>query len=215
MLSGLLQGFLELLGPLTCLGCDEVLRHDPRAGRYFCAKCAPLVGDAPAHFRLPGDAMAAFRYEGPIAEAIKQLKFKGRSDLSVRLSELLLDLTLPLAGQIDAIVPIPLHPQRLRVRGYNQAALLARPIARSLGVPLCTQYVRRTRDTAPQTWTDEAKRHHNVAGAFSALPLTKPQRILLVDDVRTTGATLAEVAAALLAAGACSVSTLTLAVALS
>jgi len=106
----------------------------------------------------------------------------------------------------DAIVPVPLHPRRLRARGFNPAGLLARRLARRLGVTFHPVALVRTRDTPSQTGLDARGRRRNVAGAFLwARRVPPPARILLVDDVVTTGATLAATARALRVAGATSV----------
>jgi ComF family protein len=106
--------------------------------------------------------------------------------------------------EIDLVVPVPLHPSRLAERGFNQAALLARPIARALGIPLLARGLDRTRDTPRQATLDRVLRLENVAAAFVARAPEKvsARRILLVDDVRTTGATLRACAVALQKAGA-------------
>jgi len=98
------------------------------------------------------------------------------------------------------VVPVPLHRRRLAERGFNQAALLGRPLARALGVPLVTGRLVRVRPTPPQAELAAAERRDNVRGAF-ALRRPLPDRVLLVDDVRTTGATLAEAAQTLTDAG--------------
>jgi ComF family protein len=114
---------------------------------------------------------------------------------------------------IDAIVPVPLHPARVTERGFNQAELLAVPCATLWGVPLGTRALVRVRPTRPQTELDAAARRANVAGAFE---VTRPEdvtgrRLLLVDDVLTTGATVGAAARALKAAGAETVGVLVLA----
>lgn len=101
----------------------------------------------------------------------------------------------------DLLIPVPLHPSRLRKRGYNQALELARPLGRRLGIPVRHDVLRRTRCTGAQTELDAAARVGNVRGAFALASLPAQRHVALVDDVMTTGATLAEAALVLLAAG--------------
>jgi len=111
------------------------------------------------------------------------------------------------------VVPVPLHPGRLAARGYNQAALLARPVARELRARFSPLLLRRTRPTAPQAKLDAEARQLNVRGAFEAEPShrLRAASVLLVDDVATTGATLADASRALRRAGAGSVQALVVA----
>jgi ComF family protein len=110
------------------------------------------------------------------------------------------------ASRPDAILPIPLHRARLARRGYNQALELARPIASLLGLAVLPRALVRTRDTAPQTELDADARRRNLRGAFTAeADAIAGRRVLLVDDVVTTGATVREAAATLIRAGAASV----------
>ena len=101
-----------------------------------------------------------------------------------------------------ALVPVPLHHRRLRQRGYDQALELARPLARALDLPLLAGHLQRHRATVPQSELDAAARRRNVRGAFGVADGTAlPRHVALVDDVMTTGATLAEAARALRRAG--------------
>jgi ComF family protein len=124
---------------------------------------------------------------------------------------------LPLdGGDYDLIMPVPLHPSRLRWRGFNQAALLGNAVARRLGRPLDAGSLVRVRETDPQTGKNMRERRQNIRDAFA---IRRParianRRVLLVDDVMTTGATVDECARTLLAAGARRVDVLTLARAL-
>lgn len=116
----------------------------------------------------------------------------------------------------DAIVPVPLHIARLRWRGFNQAVLLARPLARSWRIPLEPLALRRSRPTAPQVGLGEVERRRNIAGAFEIRDAAaiRGRRVLLVDDVFTTGATVEECSRVLLKGGALAVDVAVLARAL-
>jgi ComF family protein len=148
-----------------------------------------------------------------MATAIARFKYGDRADLAPRLGRSLLLAASRLEGAVDVVLPIPLHPRRLAERGYNHAALLADPVARSLSVPLEPSAVSRVRHTQRQASLDRHHRILNVVGAFRVRDraLLKGARVLLVDDVRTTGATLEACAATLHEAGARQVLALVLA----
>ena len=189
----LFEGLLDALAPPRCAACDGFLEPGQRG---FCPACAPLLEPAPGD--LP---RAAYLYGGPLADAIRRFKYGGRSELAAVLWPMLLSEASRIAPDVSAVVPVPLHPSRERSRGYNQASLLARPLARALGLPLEVGGLRRLRDTAPQASLDTEDRLVNVRTAFVARGAV-PRRVLLIDDVRTTGATLADCARALRAGGA-------------
>jgi ComF family protein len=197
------RGLLDLVAPRRCAACDEPL--DPEA-RAFCEACVILLDPG----ERVGAGMSGYVYGGPMAEAVRRLKYGRRTELAPVLGALLAARAIELSGEVDAVVPVPLHRARLRRRGFNQAALLARPVAKTLAVPLVTSALVRLRDTPPQAGLDAAGRLRNVRGAFVAIS-APAGRVLLVDDVRTTGATLAECAEALSIAGAERVLTLVLA----
>jgi ComF family protein len=147
------------------------------------------------------DPHAVFEYGGPVADAIQHFKYDGRSDLGAALGSVMAEHAHHWAGRVDAVVPVPLHWRRRRARGYDQAALLARPLAKSLGVPALLRGIRRVRNTPRQVNLPHAERQRNIAGAFAPWRPHGVGRVLLVDDVRTTGATLRAASEALRAGG--------------
>jgi ComF family protein len=177
------------LGP-ACPRCAEP--HD-RPSSHLCRRCClkppPLARIA-----------APYRYGGELAVALRRLKFDRRPDIGRSLAPLLSPALRAAATGCDLAVPIPLHRRRLAARGFNQAEVLLR---HALGdaLPIARLVLRRRRATRPQSGLDARARATNLAGAFEALEVPG-RRILLFDDVVTTGATMAEAARALLAAGA-------------
>jgi len=158
---------------------------------------------------------AAFVYGGSIARAIVRMKYEGRPDLALPLGDLLWASIAAHRAALDdvVVVPVPLHPVRLAERGFNQSALIAACVARRLGAPFAALALARTRDTPPQTALDRQRRVENVTGAFVVRqpdPIAN-RTVLLVDDVRTTGATLDGCAKALIRAGAAHVRTIAVA----
>ena len=201
-MRGLVAALLELLAPTPCLGCDEPLRgHEAE----LCPACAPGL--------IPWQGCsAAFEYGGPLSEAIHRYKYEDRSELAPRLGRLMLaELASTGLPTVDVVLPVPLHWKRRRERGYDQAALLAAELARGLGLPFRARWLRRVRATASQVGLSEIEREKNVSRAFYAAPAPGPLRVLLVDDVRTTGATLRSAREALRTAGFASVRSFTLA----
>lgn len=206
--SNVIRGFSDLVAPPTCGACDLDLRT-PEAG--FCAGCATLIEPAHRTLQPPAPSAALFVYGGPLATALQRFKYNRRTELANPLSALLCTAVVAYAGRVDVVVPMPLHRKNLSERGYNQVALLSRPLARRLGVPMTVTQLKRVRPTDRQANLPREQRYQNVRGAFRAQPPTDGRRALLVDDVRTSGATLAEAAEALREAGATEVFTLALA----
>lgn len=182
-------------GPV-CDGCGAAFEFDPGVR---CAACLarPRAFDA---------ARAACLYDETSRDPILKLKHADRLDLAPMFARWLSRAARNLIEEADAIVPVPLHPLRLLRRRYNQAAEIARPLAALTGTPYLADALIRRRATAMQGGKSGSGRRRNVAGAFETPAARRKQvaglRILLIDDVLTTGATAEGCARALKAAGA-------------
>lgn len=167
----------------------------------------------PCRRNPPGFAIARSlaAYEGALREAICAMKFRRQKVVAAPLGRLLARFApQEILPGVQAVVPVPLHPDRLAARGFNQAELLARPVAEAIGVPCFSDALRRVRQEAAQADLGGADRWHNVEEAFApSVPVRGT--VLLVDDVFSTGATAAACARALVEAGAERVVVLTLA----
>lgn len=153
-------------------------------------------GESPRFARLP--------YDGPAGAAIRLLKFAGKKKMAPLLAASLAPLAAELKKtyRLDTMVPVPLHPLRRRERRFNQAEEVGRRVAVSIGVELCGRGLVRTRHTRPQVELKGEERLANVRGAFAAREDFSGKRILLIDDVITTGATVDECGRVLRKAGA-------------
>jgi competence protein ComFC len=147
-------------------------------------------------------------YEGALAEAVHQLKFHGLRRLAGPIGRLMLDLDIP---QTDGIVPVPLSIKGLRERGFNQSLLIAKFISRRIKVPLLMDLLFKKRETRPQIGLSAKQRMLNLKNVFGVREEIKGLRLLLVDDVMTTGATVTECSKQLIKAGAKEVFVLALA----
>ncbi|MBV9121212.1 MAG: ComF family protein [Chloroflexi bacterium] len=143
------------------------------------------------------------RYDGAVRLAIHRLKYNGQRALAEPLGDYLSSVAEDAGLTADMIVPLPLHPRRLRQRGYNQSELLARRAGQRLGLPVARAAIR-NRDTADQIGLSRRQRQDNVRGAFACCDpdAVRGKRLLLIDDVCTTGSSLFACAAPLLRAGA-------------
>ncbi len=218
---------LNFFFPQTCLGCGK-------EGNFICRSCqsslprvmpplCPLCGRPQSsgilcpscvNWQAGIDSIRSpFRFEGTIREAVHQLKYRNLRALAVPLAGLLGDYVVVNHVTADVLVPVPLHRMRLRDRGYNQSALLARELGKLTKLPMVDNCLVRQRHSPPQARTlSVTERQSNVADAFicSDRRLHNKQ-VLLVDDVATSGATLNACAVALKRAGASSVQGLVLA----
>jgi ComF family protein len=196
---------VNVLGPPECERCGQ-----PLAAGGTCGPCAA----APEPPIRRARAWAAYHGSGdrqPVAQALAAFKYRGARRLARRLAAAMLARVPPDPPSI--IAPIPLHPNQLRRRGFNQSAVLARLVGRALGRRVALRLLVRVRDTPSQTALSAAARAANVAGAFAVrLPAEVDGRsVLLIDDVWTSGSTAGAAAVALRQAGARAVDVLTFA----
>jgi len=223
MAASVTTAIIETVYPRRCAGCarrgswlcDECDAMLPRWTPPWCDRCGvPSALGTCQCDQLPPEldrvrSIAAF--DGWLQEAIVAFKYSGewaRCDhLAARLHDAAADIW---SVDVDGIVPVPLHPRRERARGFNQAEMLATRIGPSLGTPVFS-ILRRTRNTPQQVGLDADTRKINVEGAFVSIRDVNGLRLVLVDDVLTTGSTLGACANELRARGAASVSAVTLA----
>jgi len=193
---------------LCCPGCDDDL---PRLTTAHCPVCAlpTLAGHVCGHCLNQPPAfdhtVAAFTYEFPVDKLVQTLKFRERLILASYLGDALAQRIVSLP---DFIVALPLHPTRLRERGFNQSLLLARQISRRLKVPVLPDACERVRNTPPQSTLPWKERDKNMRQAFLCKPGIdlRGKHVAIVDDVMTTGASIGELARTLKHAGAREVS---------
>lgn len=206
------MGILDIIFPKRCLGCGRI-------GSYFCKSCVkkinfiesgicPMCGrsafDGAIH---PGcrttymiDGLTSFfQYDGTIQKAIKALKYRFVFDLASEFVSLIPSFNIP---RTDILIPMPLHPSRFRERGYNQAEVLGKLIAQKICIPMHTGILKRVRKTTPQVEMKKRKeRLENMKNVFS-VQKEVPSRVILFDDVFTTGATMRSAAKVLKRNGA-------------
>lgn len=234
----MIPAVLDMLFSRTCEGCGAAMAEEPGSLCWncraevkavqvpFCERCGdPVAGATSGPYECAGCltmgpafdwARSAVRYDGVAKDCLRRFKYHAGSWLLDDLADWLVALwrVCPVAVRAaDVVTCVPLHPKRERERGYNQSAMLGNQLARRIGIPFRDRLLWRWKPTVTQTHLTAAQRVHNVRGVFS-VPWprrTRGARILLVDDVMTTGATVNECARVLKAAGATSVMVLTVA----
>lgn len=209
---GLVERALDMLFPPMCVSCRKV-------GRWICAECwlhvawsngagCSTCGIPSMHDPCRGCAggisavrtvVAVAPFAETVREAVHALKYEGKHAIATMMGRLMAGISRDFGA--DCVVPTPLHAARRRERGYDQAGLLARAMARELGLPCEITQLKRTRRTKQQASLGVEERRSNVAGAFTATRPIPGGTVLLVDDVYTTGATLNAAAAALVEGG--------------
>ncbi len=207
---------LDLVFPMSCVVChkDGAVVHDhcvaelPRLARPYCRSCAdphqsPLCDwcavTPPAYERLS----APYLMDGPARDLVHGLKYRNMKAWAPRMAELMADYLSRLSIDPEVLVAVPLHPKRVRERGFNQSELLAKTLSKRLDLPVEPGLLARTKDTPAQiSMTTQEERRDNIVDAFACTADVAGRRVLLVDDVVTTGSTMAACAAPLKAAGA-------------
>ena len=232
-----LQGALHLIYPPQCLSCDAMVTTDfglcgtcwrdtPFVGGLVCDQCGvPLPGDDPGHALRCDDCLtiarpwsqgrAALLYRDNARKIVLSLKHGDRLDLARPAAQWLLRAAQPMLRPGMVVVPVPLHWTRLLKRRYNQAALLSGALAKLASLQHCPDLLVRRRSTGTQEGRDRDGRFRNMDSSIAVHPKRARQiegrHALLVDDVMTSGATLAAASEACIAAGATGVSVLVLA----
>jgi len=214
---------VETVYPRRCAGCgrrgiwvcDDCAGQLPILSRPWCERCGVPNALGPCHCADLAPRLELVRsvalYEGWLQQAIIAFKYNDEWSRADHLGQLLAKVVAQIPN-LTAVVPVPLHPKRRRQRGYNQAELLAQVVARQLHLPVCDLLVR-VKPTAQQVGLSALERHHNVADAFQHLSMGMggDGRIVLIDDVVTTGSTLGACAEALALGGWHSIAAATLA----
>jgi ComF family protein len=233
-LSQIKGAALDFLFPRFCVGCGKegsfvcaaCLASLKRIENPVCSRCGiPLVSagssvnNAPLCANCAGWAAdidsirSPFEFDGAMRKTVHEFKYRNLRAISGQLAQLLAEYLSDHPIDYDVIVPVPLHPKRLRERGYNQAGLLSGDLSKLTGVPVNdTSLIRRVYNVQQAKTAGLAERHKNVIGIFSIIDVDLHQKkVLLIDDVTTSGATLNACAAVLKASGVYSVRGLTLA----
>lgn len=195
-------------GEIICRPCQTQLPTNP----VHCPRCAlPLPATQPNSavcgqcLRKPpafDSALAPLIYAPPVSHLISQLKYHRRLATGQTFARLIGQRVAALEQPLpDAIIPVPLHRQRLRQRGFNQSVEIARPLAKLINRPLLINQAERHKITAPQTGLSGPARRKNLRGAFTVNSSISQRRVALIDDVMTTGSTASELATTLKKAG--------------
>ena len=209
--KGFRQRLLDLLFPPKCVFCRTLLREGERGVCRSCPDRLPWTAKPVSHGPFFDACVSPLRYEGEARESRLRYKFRGRYSYAEAYGPVIAAAVRDrLEGSFDLVTWVPVSAKRKKERGYDQAQLLAAAVAEELELPLFAT-LEKTVHTPPQSGlTDPAQRRGNVLGVYRAVESLAGCRVLLIDDVVTTGATLSECARVLREAGAAAVSCATL-----
>lgn len=216
MLSKLARSALDLVFPIHCAGCgreggilcEGCIDGLEPVGSPRCSACSAPGVDGVCRWCLQHprgfeSLRSPYRFDGPVRDAIHALKYRGVRAAAETLGRMMADFLEANPVPADVLVPVPLHSRRLRSRGYNQSALLARAIGKRTTLPVDEHHLVRTRNSRPQVdVSSREERRANVAGNFACDSDASGLAVLLIDDVATTGSTLSECAYVLNGTGA-------------
>ncbi len=200
--------------------CENCIKTLPFNNKKVCTKCGePIFSKAEYCLACKNSqknyekARAPFIYEGEVVKLIYKFKYNNAKYMFDYLGLFLVDEYIKTNWDVDCILPVPLHEKRKKERGYNQSYLLSKKLEEALGIEIVTNNLIRNRETVTQTDLTKKQRKENLEKAFTVLnkKQLKNKRVLLIDDVFTTGATIEECTKTLLKAGVNSVYVLTLA----
>jgi len=209
-----LKGLFSALFPSRCIFCQQTVAAEPEIcpdcylalphNVICCVRCAlPLAEDIdgavlcgrcikkPPAFDY---AYSPFRYEDEIITLVHQLKFSEKIRFSRSIGEMLLTHFSGTGESPDCLLPVALHPSRMRQRGFNQSIEISRVLSKALAIPIEHSAIVRQRSTVAQTGLSARQRQKNIRGAFSMVGELNYKHVLIVDDVMTTGATVNELA---------------------
>jgi competence protein ComFC len=207
LLSRTFRYTLDLVFPPVCAVCDGPLRAAALPVCPSCFDSLEILGEKRLCFRLGeyafSEAVSAWNFCEKFQSMVHLLKYDQKPSVGIELARRMCGLLNKEAfAGADVLVPVPIHHTRKRERGYNQAEVLGRVVARWLGKPMVTTLIKRLRSTGTQTTLTREERAKNISGAFAVKGNAAGKSVLLVDDVLTTGATVNECAGALKLAGA-------------
>lgn len=209
---------LDLIYPIDirCLVCAE--RYDDINKYGICKRCIESLSyinseiNTNQHYSL-NSINTVFEYKKAAVSMVHSLKYKGKKYLAEFMAGFMIEKLKKSVCDYDIVVPVPLHRRRMRQRGYNQSQLLAEVICKELDLSLDTESLKRVKDTKPQAKLNKVERMKNIIDAFSVEEKStfKMKRVLIIDDVFTTGATIEQCSLKLLQSGAVYVGALTFA----
>ena len=207
MIKRFLHNLVNLLFPRLCASCSTKIQKG-----YLCPNCYSSIEFIKTY--TTQNLISICRYKEPIKTLIYQFKYGNRDYLTEVFSELIkkhLNRIRPNLSSYDYVIPVPLHKYKLKERGYNQAELLAKILANYFQIPLRNDIIFQTKYIPSQTTLDKSKRLENKKGSFIAKGSLENRRIILVDDVITTGSTINECTKALESIKAAEIIAITLA----